>query len=97
MMVDQMLAAGLAVVQEGAGRIRVTGPEPVIQRWAGKVAASKSELLAQLVRGEPSDLLERFEERAAIIEFDGQMTRERAEGLAWHEVFGAAGSNDQPT
>ena len=35
-----------------------------------------------------NDILETFEERAAILEFDGDMTREEAEELARREVLG---------
>lgn len=35
-----------------------------------------------------AELLELYEERAAIMEFDGGMTRQEAEPAAWKEVFG---------
>lgn len=88
MLLDQMLAAGLVVIPAAAGRIRVTGPEPTVQQWADRLAANKAELNIQLECGNLPDLLERFEERAAILEFDGQMSRERAEQLAWQLVLG---------
>lgn len=34
------------------------------------------------------DIRARFEERAAIAEYDGGLTREAAEALAWEEVRG---------
>lgn len=37
-----------------------------------------------------ADKLAEYEERAAIMEFDGGMTREAAERAAWLEVFGTA-------
>lgn len=35
-----------------------------------------------------SDLLDAYEERAAIMEYDGGQPRHEAEALAWKEVFG---------
>jgi hypothetical protein len=35
-----------------------------------------------------SDLIDAYEERAAIVEYDGGMSRKDAEALAWAEVFG---------
>jgi hypothetical protein len=48
-------------------------------------------------RAEPNEtdreaLLDRFEERAAIMEFDGGLSREEAEHRAWESVFGLAGA-----
>lgn len=34
------------------------------------------------------DLLDSYEERAAILEYDGGFSRHEAEALAWKEVFG---------
>lgn len=34
------------------------------------------------------ELFELYEERAAIMEFDGEMTRDEAEAKAWAIVFG---------
>ena len=35
-----------------------------------------------------SDLLDAYEERAAIMQYDGGLPRHEAEALAWKEVFG---------
>jgi hypothetical protein len=35
-----------------------------------------------------SDLIDAYEKRAAIMEYDGGMSRKDAEALAWAEVFG---------
>lgn len=35
-----------------------------------------------------SDILDLYEERAAIMEFGGGMTRQEAEAAAWLDVFG---------
>lgn len=39
-----------------------------------------------------SDLIDAFEERAAIMEFDGCLSREDAEAEAWADVFGGGAS-----
>lgn len=36
-----------------------------------------------------SDLIDAYEERAAIMEYDGGMSREEAEATAWADVFGS--------
>ena len=50
-------------------------------------AAVPPELRERIVANKPA-LLERFEERAAIIEFDGGLPREEAERRAWESVLG---------
>jgi hypothetical protein len=42
-----------------------------------------------------SDLLHDYEERAAIMEFDGNMTRAEAERLASADVLGVAGIRER--
>ncbi|MCH8683885.1 hypothetical protein [Pedomonas mirosovicensis] len=44
-----------------------------------------------------ADLLDDYEERAAIMEFDGGLPRQEAEARAWQEVFGSEqyGQSDQ--
>lgn len=37
---------------------------------------------------EPDDAFELFEERAGILEFEGEMNRDEAEAKAWQEIFG---------
>ena len=53
-------------------------------------AAVSAELRERIVANKPDllALLERFEERAAIIEFDGGFSREEAERRAWESVLG---------
>ena len=35
-----------------------------------------------------TDLMDAYEERAAILEFDAHLPRAEVERIAWHEVFG---------
>lgn len=56
-----------------------------------RVALHRTELVAMLsanaaTPATPDDPLERFEERAAILEFDAGFTRAEAEAMAWAEV-----------
>ncbi len=72
-------------------RLRATGyeiwPEAggIVCRWQGEGApdpATVRPLLAEL-RRRKAEVLENFEERAAIIEYDGGLSRTEAERLAW--------------
>lgn len=53
-------------------------------------AAVSAELRERIVANKPDllALLERFEERAAIMEYDGGLPREEAERRAWESVLG---------
>src|SRR6266702_4683725 len=91
-LLDEARAAGLILIIE-EGRLRIMGPrraEPVAQR----LIAHKEELLNVLnvklaPTGNPDDLpgdwQVDWEERAAIMEHDGKLPRERAEALALTE------------
>lgn len=87
------MADGLAIALSATGNIRICGDQVVLDRWKPLIREQKSAILVilkvaanqdygggvQLPVGiDPAD----FEERAAIMEFDGGMTREEAERLA---------------
>ena len=67
------------------------------QAHARRILAHKSAVVA-LLRAHPeyaapgglAALAERYEERAAIREFDGGLSRKEAERLAWDDVIGKA-------
>ncbi len=44
------------------------------------------ELLDWMGISDKTDLMEQFDERAGICEYDGQMTREQAEKIAYEEL-----------
>jgi len=64
------------VLQENANEISDVSP-------VSPVAPRKSDAVHE------SDLIDAFEERAAIMEYDGGMSREEAEAMAWADVFGS--------
>jgi hypothetical protein len=68
-------AAGLQVRAEGE-RLIVRGPK--------RLTALAQQLLSQ--KAEVLEALEAFEERAAIMEYDGGLARAEAERLAWELV-----------
>ena len=87
-------AAGLTVRADGE-RLRIRGPrraEPIAQRLlahkAAVVAALTAPPAAYGIRVEDLDMDWRveWEERAAIMEYDGGLPRERAEALALAEI-----------
>jgi hypothetical protein len=75
----QALTAGLSVTGDGKGGLHVVGPKrltPLVQQ----LHQYKTAVLA---------VWELWAERAAIMEFDGGLPREDAEGLAWACVLAA--------
>ena len=72
----QGLEAGVRLQGEGTGRLIVSGPEPL----APLVDQLRQHTQAVL------EAWEAFEERAAIIEYDGGLPRAEAERLAWECV-----------
>ena len=78
-----------AVIQTGGrltpngNTITVEAPAPLPQDILALVRRHKADLL---------DLLEAFEERAAIMEYDGHLARAEAEPLAWACMLGEVAS-----
>jgi hypothetical protein len=78
-------AQGVTLALYGLGRIRVTPAAVLSPNWRQAIQAHREALLA---------LLEAFEERAAIAEYCGSLSRAEAEKLAWQWVLGVvSGSN----
>jgi hypothetical protein len=87
-------SAGLTVTVEG-DRLIVRGPkaaEPVAKR----VLANKPAVIEAIKRPSASTMPEHlppewhflWDERAAIMEYDGKMPRERAEAMALEDILG---------
>lgn len=72
------------------GRLHVTGPTDALDRFRPSIRMKRDDLILAAKVGasktavEPFDR-EAFEERAAICEFDGGLSREDAEAIAWQE------------
>jgi hypothetical protein len=110
-LLDDLLSRGITLEWLG-DNLRVRGPESVVkavreelrtrkreilaalgQAWARKAAA----LLAQIHDDDlRADLRYRFEERAAICEYDGGMSRDEAERGAFKEIEAALLSRGPP-
>jgi len=78
-------AAGLTVTTDGA-LLTIRGPRKA-ERLARQLLARKTEVLEALAADLPADWHELWDERAAIMEFDGGLPRERAEAAALAEVL----------
>jgi hypothetical protein len=77
--------AGLSVAAEG-DRLVVRGPRKA-ESLALKLIARKSEILPLLTGHLPADWHMIWDERAAIMEYDGGLPREQAEFLALRGVL----------
>jgi len=79
-LVADLHARGVAIRMVG-DRLRYRPMSAVPPELRARMAACKDDLL---------DLVQHFEERAAIREFDGGLSRAEAEQLAWEDVLAAA-------
>ena len=72
------LADGVTLALSPVGTIKATGKGNTVNRWIPMIRDHKIGIMAAL---------EAYDERAAIIEFDGQLDRESAERCAHAIVF----------
>lgn len=83
-------ADGVMLALSSAGTIKATGDQAAVNRWLAVFRKHKAAIVDALkvspdgTATEPFDR-EAFEERAAIAEFDGGLSRTDAEALAWAE------------
>ena len=82
--IREATADGVNLVLTSGDTIKATGTRGAVTRWLPMIREHKPGILAALK--EVTFGLESFEERAAIIEFDGGLPRAEAELLAWEEV-----------
>ena len=80
-------ADGVALAISPTGNIRAKGAREAVNRWTYVVRQHKPELLdvlrqAQRHHNAPAFDRDTFEERAAIVEHDGGLSRDEAERLA---------------
>ena len=90
---------GLKITLNSAGKIHIEGNRAQREKWVDVIRTHRCEIVGALraandppvtcqnaggTSQEPFDR-ESFEERAAICEFDGGLSREEAEATAWHE------------
>ena len=92
---------GVILALSNAGTIKATGGGAAVHRWLAAIREHKAAIIDVLKVGagdtaslpgqpvitgkEQAFDPEAWEERAAICEFDGGLTREEAESLAWQE------------
>ncbi len=79
-----LAADGVALRLADSGSVKVAGAPSAIDRWLPTIREHKPDILALLRDAAPFDP-ESWEERAGIAEFDGGLSREEAEALAWAE------------
>jgi hypothetical protein len=81
-LITEVRAAG-GRIEVYDGKLRLTAPKPLPDDLVDLIKAHKPELLAALCQNEETDydeaIREHLEERAAIQEYDGGLTREQAE------------------
>lgn len=83
-------ADGVKLALSPAGTIKATGDGAAVNRWLTMIRERKAEIVEALkvspggTAYEPFDS-EAWEERAAIAEFDGGLSRQDAERMAWAE------------
>jgi hypothetical protein len=80
-LLHQFESAGIAVVA-AAGNLFVRPASALTEEHRKSLRAAKQELLLLLAPVGDSSRVQEFEERAAIMEFDGGMTRAEAETAA---------------
>ncbi|MFM1855697.1 MAG: TubC N-terminal docking domain [Pseudomonadota bacterium] len=85
-LLHQFHRAGITVVAE-AGNLFVRPASALTEAHRQALRASKQELLLLLAAVGDSSRLEEFEERAAIMEFDGGMSRAEAERTALESIL----------
>ncbi len=85
--IRQAQADGVKLALSPSGTIKAVGNGEAVNRWLPVIREHKAELVDEL-RAVMIDR-EAFEERAAIMEFDGGLTRAEAERLAFLEQRGA--------
>ena len=86
-LIAQAAAEGISLAISESGNIKARGAGEAIRRWEPVFRRRKKELLqalkgSALQHGLSAFNVEQFEERAAIIEYDGDLSREDAERLA---------------
>lgn len=86
--IAEMLAvaaeAGLRVSVE-RGRLQVRGPRTADGRFVQSLLAAKHAILTYLLQPD-TDEWELWDERAAIAEYDGKLSRVDAETMAWAQL-----------
>ena len=88
-LLKRVQAAGLFIRLLPSGNIKAEGSERAVRLWLPTLKDHRAELIAHLqaANDEPIANREPFDERAAIMEFDGQLDRQSAERCAHAIIF----------
>lgn len=86
-LIAQAAAEGISLAISETGNIKAVGSGDIVQRWVPVLRQHKATILQALRKTEtphkPSSFdLDEYEERAAIMEYDGGLPRAAAERLA---------------
>jgi hypothetical protein len=87
--IQQIRDDGVTLALSPSGDLKVGGRPSAVQRWLPDIRAHKPDIVACLQSEFAKLQEEAFEERAAIMEFDGGLPREEAERAALLDVGGA--------
>ena len=82
--IERAAADGVRLTLTAPGKLKAIGDKQAVIRWLPILTEHKAELLASLSAPHTAQAIEQsvaefFEERAAIAEYDGGLTREEAE------------------
>lgn len=88
--IERATEEGVLLALSPSGNISAIGDQSAIDRWLPTIRQSKAVIIAELqcAADEPDadDALEFYQERAAIAEFDGGLSRPEAEAQAWRQM-----------
>ena len=87
--------AGLVVLVDGE-RLRIRGPRRA-ESIAQRLIDHKALVIEALANDLPAEWHFHWDERAAIMEYDGKIPREQAEALALAEIRNLIGTADERT
>ncbi len=86
--IQKAKADGVALTLAPAGKVKLSGPDRLVARWLPVIREHKAAIVAALGDHHPTHaditetVQEAMEERAAIMEYDGGLPRERAKTQA---------------
>jgi hypothetical protein len=91
--IQQIRGDGVMLALSPSGGLKVGGRPSAVQKWLPDIRSHKPDIVAclqsEFAKLQEEARAEAFEERAAIMEFDGGLSREEAERAALLDVGGA--------
>jgi hypothetical protein len=79
--IERAQVDGVTISLDDSGKLKVRGDESAVARWLPEIRQAKPELV-RLLTAHQADVAEAQAERAATLEVDGRLPRDRAEAVA---------------